>query len=1043
MAPRVSGIVVGLLMLLAVASPAGAATADSTLWVGVPSGAVFTQSVSSSGFSTRGSNTYDHVAVSDDGRYAAFSSLADALSSEDDDRFSAVYVRDRLSGTTTLVSRATGAAGAVGNSDALEPSISDDGRYVAFTSYATNLDPADLDGFGDIYVRDTLTQTTTLVSRATGAAGVKGNSNAGAPRISGDGTHVAFHTSANNLSVADPDTGRDIYRRSLVASATVLVSLTGASTKGNGDSSEPSISDNGSLVAFLSSATNLDAADTDADTSAYRRNVSGASTVLLDRADGPAGAKANASADGLELSGSGDVAAFTTRATNIDDAGDPDPATDGEFDIYTRKVSTTDTTLISRVSGDAGAKADDRSYFASINDSGTRVAFISEADNLGVATTDERPTFIRDTGASPDTTTLASTAPGEIAGTFSGYSAFAGDGPGLVYAAYGPNLPLSTPEVFQVYGRSPGADPPELLSRAGGPLPPASSLLLSARFEDDSARALSADGRYVVFTSASPVFGSGFVTQILRRDLLTGETVLVSRAAGAAGTPANGESGTPVISADGRRVSFQSSATNLHLDDPTPDSDLFVRDIPTGELLLASRADGAAGASPNGGIQTGRLAPGGGHVVFEATASTLVSGDTNARRDVFVRDLAAGTTTLASRGDGSAGVPGNGDSRAGDISADGSVVAFETAASNFGDGDATAAVDVFVRDLGAGTTRLATRASGAAGPRGGGRVPVLSADGRKVAFGSADAVYGLDGTTDQVLVRDRLAGTTTLVSRAGGAGPAADSGVQPSSISADGDVITFISDAANLGVPPGPADAFVWARRVSAGATILVNRRDGVDGVPLLGRWQASSVSGDGDCVAFAGAGDAPFPGASPDFEHVLMRVISGDCANAVPVPVAGPAGGGPAGTPAAAQAPVVSGLTVSPNRFRVGKGRTATSAAAKPRRAPEGTTIRLRSTQAGTLRIVIARAAAGRRVGATCRRPTRALQRRKACTRFTDAGTLSRARISAGATSVRFTGRIGAKALKPGRHRITVTVTGASGARSAPRTATFTVVAR
>ena len=118
-------------------------------------------------------------------------------------------------------------------------------------------------------------------------------------------------------------------------------------------------------------------------------------------------------------------------------------------------------------------------------------------------------------------------------------------------------------------------------------------------------------------------------------------------------------------------------------------------------------------------------------------------------------------------------------------------------------------------------------------------------------------------------------------------------------------------------------------------------------------------------------------------------------------------------------------------------------SAAAKRRKAPEGTTIRLRSTSAGTLRIVIARAATGRRVGTACRKPTTALRRRKACTRFTDVGRLTRARIAAGATAVRFTGRIGSKALKPGRHRITVTVTDAAGARSAPRTATFTVVAR
>jgi hypothetical protein len=151
--------------------------------------------------------------VSADGRFVVFDSAATNLSPDDSDGFTDVYVRDLQTNTTTLVSRAGGVSGAKGNGNSGAPAISADGRFVAFTSDATNLSPDDGDTTSDVYVRDLQTNTTTLVSRASGVAGAKGRLSF-APAISADGRFVAFY-SFTRLSPDDGDGIWDVYVRDL------------------------------------------------------------------------------------------------------------------------------------------------------------------------------------------------------------------------------------------------------------------------------------------------------------------------------------------------------------------------------------------------------------------------------------------------------------------------------------------------------------------------------------------------------------------------------------------------------------------------------------------------------------------------------------------------------------------------------------------------------------------------------------------------------------------------------------------------------------
>ena len=241
-----------------------------------------------------------------------------------------------------------------------------------------------------------------------------------------------------------------------------------------------------------------------------------------------------------------------------------------------RRVSTSVTTLVSRATGAAGAKAIGDSDAPAINDAGTRVAFVSAGLNLGFTPppgSDARPVYERDLGAA--TTTLLSTGPGgagamranrvDYAGSAVVFAA--GDGPGLSPDQNG----LTT----QVFFRAPPANP-ELVSRPSGAGTTAIARFVGAygsympgarRSVRTVATSCSRRTRRASSPPASPI-----ALSIARRDLLTGETILVSRASGADGAPADAYAQDPTISADGNRVVFSSPASNLDPADAHPGS---------------------------------------------------------------------------------------------------------------------------------------------------------------------------------------------------------------------------------------------------------------------------------------------------------------------------------------------------------------------------------------------------------------------------------------------------------------------------------------
>ena len=193
----------------------------------------------------------------------AFESIATDLVQDGTNGSTHIFVRDLVAGTTTLVSVDSSAIPIQGDGDSFFPSISGDGRYVAFESLANNLVTGDTNGRRDIFVRDLVAKTTTLVSVDSSAIPIQGDGDSFFPSISSDGRYVAFQSDASNLVDDDTNDITDIFVHDLLTGATNRVSADSTGIQGDRESYAPSISSDGRYVAFQSDASNLLGVDND------------------------------------------------------------------------------------------------------------------------------------------------------------------------------------------------------------------------------------------------------------------------------------------------------------------------------------------------------------------------------------------------------------------------------------------------------------------------------------------------------------------------------------------------------------------------------------------------------------------------------------------------------------------------------------------------------------------------------------------------------------------------------------------------------------
>lgn len=258
------------------------------------------------------------VSISADGRYVAFDSYARNLG-DTEVRGENIYVRDTLMGQTTLVSIASD--GSPANDTSFRPAISADGRYVAFISLATNLVSNDTNNVADVFVHDQQTGQTTRVSvvsdgtQANGASGSRGLIS-----ISGDGRYVAFSSTANNLVNNDTNNREDAFLHDRNIGQTKRISV-GMSGQGNNDSAPFSISADGQYVTLQSAASNLISGDNNYRWDDFVYDALSDSLILVSAAIGGTSTTAQGNSMLPLISANGRYVAFQSYATNLVSGG--------------------------------------------------------------------------------------------------------------------------------------------------------------------------------------------------------------------------------------------------------------------------------------------------------------------------------------------------------------------------------------------------------------------------------------------------------------------------------------------------------------------------------------------------------------------------------------------------------------------------------------------------------------------------------------------------------------------------------------------------
>jgi len=960
--------------------------------------------------------------VTPDGRYVFFTSQSDNLAVGSDPEIDNIFRKDTQTGDVVLVNRDDGANGPAfgGHTGDFVPSA--DGNLVLMVTDAA-IDPSDSDGNDDIYLRNIQAETTTLMTPSI-------TEDVESADLSADGRYIAFTTS-QALYPGDGNGTSDVYRMKVADNAiTIASAVSGSSNAGNDGSDEPSISDDGSWIAFSSKATNLVAGFND-DNGIYSRDVfvrdvDGNTTSLVSAKYNSAISGGDAGSEEPEIAGGpvtlGQVkVAYSSSSTTLADNAVTDPSDSAS--VYLRSMSVVPSVLVSRATGAGGVNADSRAHTPSISDDGSRIVFSSDAGNLGAGAS-YYGTYLRD--LTDSTTTLLS-----AHNYYSVFGQISGNGQFGTWSEAGGATTDSDPDLTSVFIRSLPSGQARLVSRPSGSNP-----IQAPSFESYvyGGRIISATGRYFAFTTSSSHLPGWQAdtqgSQAYRRDLRTGAVELVSRADGVNGAPAQ-RTGDVSMSSDGNLIAFQAS-DSLVPADINDVSDIYVRNLTAGTTTLVSRADGPDGAVGSNGSEQPVISGDGNRVAFVSRSSNL--GGSSTDDHVYVRDLSTNHTMVASRATGAAGALADDDSGHPSLSYDGSRVVFTSYGKNLDPDDGLVSQSIYLRNLDSDQTFLVSRAPGLNGASLDDYVldPIISGNGSLVAFIARDAAAVPDTApwpagSSQIVVRNLSDGANQLASISSNGQPGDGSSGDPS-LSRDGKIIAFDTEATNLrdGFDNTGRDTVI-VRDLGTGA---------VTGPPRFGLASAStsagssypSVSDSGDCVAFDAYGHNDLSGYLGDSTTSWIFVNRGTCLNPRNL------------------VPQLSAVKLKPRKFRVSPKATAKIASKKKpkkkKKSPRGTKISFTLNTTATVTVTIEQKIKGRKVGKKCVKATRKNRRKKACTRLVKRGQLVREDLAAGRQTIPFSGRIGRKALKLGGYRVVLQASTATDSSNRP-TRPFRIVKR
>lgn len=430
---------------------------------------------------------------------------------------------------------------------------------------------------------------------------------------------------------------------------------------------------------------------------------------------------------------------------------------------------------------------------------------------------------------------------------------------------------------------------------AGARVVPVRTLLVSdpaGNVQADGSSAhpvLAADGRVVVFDTAAmnfvPYDLNGAVRDVVAVNLATGQRAVVSAGG-------DGDSSTPAVSSDGRRVAFVSQASTFAAKDVNRATDVFVRDGLGPTRLVSVAVDGGSG---NGPSSEPDMSADGRYVVFTSSATNLVARDRNGQPDVFLRDLLRQKTTRLSVS--SAGREGNGASGAPAISANGKVVSFASKARNLVRRDTNRIGDVFVRIPASGVTRRVSVATGGrqqnkavAAPFS--QISDLSRDGRHVIFDSdaTNLVRPDANRRTDVFRHDRATGRTIMISVSSTNRQGNNDSFAPS-MTPNGRFVAFQSFANNLapGNVPGE-DVFVRDLRTDTTSIVNVPAGGGSRNPELVKQLlQRPGISESGTRVAFTSTSPNLVANDTNRFEDVFVRLLAPPKGRVAGTPKRGP----------------------------------------------------------------------------------------------------------------------------------------------------------
>jgi hypothetical protein len=846
--------------------------------------------------------------ISGDGRYVVYWTFAsNVIANQIDDGLSTpdVFVYDRTTGQNRLVSHIPDAANTAGDSNSYDPTISYDGRFISFTSAASNLVNSQTNGgFSAIFLWDRDSDSITLVSHKASDAQTTSAGSTFNSVLSNDGAFVAFMSNSPDIVPGQTQSASRfqifLWNRSTNTSVLVSHNSSSATTAGNQGSFYPVLNADASYIAFYGLATDLvvNEADANQDQDVYLYERATGAITLVSHGTGSTTTAGTAASLYPEISGDGRYVVYQSTAVNLV-ANDLNNAQD----IFVWDRTTNANTLVSRsATSPVSASANAKSFGGQIAADGKTITFTSNATDLisGQSSSGNGDVFFFDRSTS--SIHLVSHAPGSALSGGDQQSVLplpSDDGAFVAFSTQATNL---------VPNDNDGSADVMIYDRAAdvndcGSLRPANLASLSANGNSGSQHA-SADGRYVVFVSDATNLvpnqsDANGQNDIFVRDRQTGVTTLVSRAAGSANQTADAVSDSPQMSADGRWITYASLATNLvnGIVDLSGGANVYLFDRTNGTTTLVSHSVAGANFTGSDFSNFPAISADGRYVTYTSYSVDLIAGqaDSNADSDVFVFDRTTGTNTLVSHDSATANATGINYSFAPSISPDGRFVAYYSAATNLVPNQSNAGNSVqhvFVFDRVMNTNAMLDHQFGAVSTSGDGNggstepldPPVFSADGFWIVYASSSTNL-VSGQTDtnsnyDIFVFDRAAGTNLLASHRGDSLTTTGSDISYNpSINADGRFISYRTEANDLIAGGSDTNTFqdviLFDRNTRANTLVshafgrLTTAGNGLAGEAP--RYGYQSNSPDGRFVAFWSSSTDIVPG------YVDLNGINGD----------------------------------------------------------------------------------------------------------------------------------------------------------------------